>query len=177
LPRFSQLIQRSLDGPLSSDQVDDTVLLQVVGYIQGSILPLKSKAIYATTQANLHKSRVETLKTLLGASTETVELVNASNKQLRQLECADTEALSLSLKTNCIVSRSPLEAPSDHPHLHNVSRNPGLHHPRLFGEASVLIGVSAASFWEHDLLIQFAGCDVTVIVRPVPGTTCRSQDI
>lgn len=182
LPRFSQLLQRSLGGPFPNEtmieeyhsaQLADnagTSMFKVVGFIQGSILPLEAEGLETTPLAE-HEIR----RSLITEVLENVSRGRWPREEPTFIECL-LERLSIAreevlapIEARCCyatrITDEPLRAELEE-HM-EITHKRSKKRPRLFSEDSGLIGLGPSTMREDDLLCQFASCDVAVIIRPM----------
>jgi hypothetical protein len=178
LPRFSQLLQRSLGGPFS--HTDSTIgwkhdessrhapkyMFQIVGFAQGSILPLEPTGLEPTALST-YEERVRTLDDIFGRRPKTSTSTRGINLALDQLLEADADALTPLQTETCYAIRT-VDVLNDPGKLEpGFTRRRYSPHPRLFSEGSGLIGLAPSTIREDDILCLFASCDIALIIRHV----------
>jgi hypothetical protein len=178
LPRFSQLLQRSLEGPFpySKNTVDrkhdkatsriHNSIFRAVGFIQGPILTLEPVGLDPTA-IGTYEGRVMSLNDIFGRTPNDDIPTRNLRPTMDLLLKADTNAFAPFRTEDCYASH-------DGGSLYNPEGlEPGFNkkqssaHPRLFSEGSGLIGLGPSTIREDDILCQFASCDIGIIVRPV----------
>jgi hypothetical protein len=170
LCRFSQLLQRSLGGPLETNRTqnvrasdpDTESIFQVTGFVDGSIVPLEDNTARCTFTAC---NRQMILDELLNTDAEPLKR-KTRNAILEQFEAVKDEIIYPSSTIACYgTTDSSLGYDEAHfqPPRSQLSQAFG---SRLFISESGLIGISSQRIREDDILIQFSGCDVAAIMRP-----------
>jgi hypothetical protein len=157
LARFSQLLQRSLsgpfwnkDGPQQNHDINvvsnctGSSTIRVDAFLKGSILPLEPALRLETPVYTIDQERMVILQSYFGATVGSHILLGEISRILRQLRAVDRDRI-------VPPSQPSNNASSQFQQQRATSRLPHLNYPRLFSEASGLVGIAGSSIREDDL--------------------------